>query len=97
MFKQLAKSLVVAGALAVSGLATASEPMVLPDETLDAVSAGYSLPSAAFAYAFTNAISGPGVQVVINVGYAATTGVNQDTTTYFNIDTNWNRSIRNLF
>lgn len=97
MFKQVAKSLVAAGLLAASGLAMASEPMVLSDETLDAVSAGYSLPSAAFAYAFTNAISGPGVQATIDVGYAASTGVNRSTSTYFNVDIDWTSSIRNFF
>lgn len=95
MFNKIARSLLVAGALSGSGLALASEPMVLSDETLDTVAAGnsYSLPvvptSVAFAYVFTNASSTPGLQVTIDVGFGASAGAGQIPTTNFTNSVVW--------
>jgi hypothetical protein len=96
MFRKLAKSLLAAGLLAGASTAMASEPMVLSDETLDSVSAGFTFnmptvpTSAAFAYAYTSATSSPWFQALINVGYSADAGVGQGLDTWFDISVNWN-------
>lgn len=89
MSAKLAHNIAAAAALAAVSLGAAAEPMILSDETLDMVSAGYALPeglptSYAIAYAHTTAASVPGAQVIVNVDFSARGGMNKTSTSQFN-------------
>lgn len=93
MLRKITRAAVCGALLAGSGMALASQPLELSDEALDAVTAGFGHPiaipadvplSAAFAYAFTTAASTPGVDVIIDVNYAASAGADQFNTSVFN-------------
>ncbi len=95
MFRNLAKSLIGVAMLAGASTAIASEPVVLSEHTLDAVSAGAGfsmpmMPGAAFAYAYTSGTSSPFFQALINVGYTANVGIGQNMSSRLDISVNWN-------